>query len=436
MNQSTDPNRARLVAAVVVSLSVLGSPSVDAGGSLRGEKPAPGRTVDVWSQYRGPNRDGVSQSRSKVKIWTGDGPKMVWKHPLGAGFSGIVVRSNQLITAFGEDSTEYLASFERETGTEIWRVPIGKILIDDLGNGPRATPTLDGDLVFALGSYGQLHAVRSKTGDKIWTFSLADTFEIKTPLRGFTTSPLVQDGLVIVHAGGGQGEAFVALDKESGRIVWKIGDSVPSNSSPISAVINGVRQTVFAATRVIEKDGRRQRISEAVSVSMDGKILWKAPSLPGVIAMPVFIAPNKVFVSGSMDDGCLVLNVSPDADSMKVEEVWKSREMKNHFNSSVLYKNHLYGFSKATLKCLAAATAERKWAKRGFGKGSLIVVDDKLLVISDRGKLAIIEATGEKYNQIAVAQVLNGKSWTAPTFADGQLYLRNVKEMACYDLSN
>ncbi|MCG8608480.1 PQQ-like beta-propeller repeat protein, partial [bacterium] len=202
----------------------------------------------------------------------------------------------------------------------------------------------------------------------------------------------------------------------------------------ISATIGGVTQNIFCSSRTVQEDSTRKTISEVISVGPDGKILWRAPSLPGIVAMPLFVAPNTIFVSSSTDDGCLALRVVRTGDAFSIEEVWRSREMINHFNSSVYYKGHIYGFSKSTLKCIEATTAKRKWRKRGFGKGSLIVVDDKLLVLSDRGKLAVIRATGDGYQELAVGQVLEGKSWTCPTFADGKLYLRNRTEMACYDL--
>lgn len=408
----------------------------DEKGSSGSKKELEKNVEDSWSQFRGPTRSGVLVANSPLHVWTAAGPKLLWKHAIGDGFSGIVIADENLITAFAEDSTEFVASFDKKTGKENWRVEIGKMFIDQFGNGPRSTPVLDDDGAFVLASYGQVHAINKKTGQKIWTVSLADTFEIKVPARGFSTSPLVQDGLVIVHSGGGKGEGFVALDKNTGQIAWKTGNSEPSYSSPIVATINGMNQSIFASTRIIEKDGKKQSVNEIISLSTDGRILWKGPSLPSAIAMPVFIEPDKVFVSGSLDVGCLVFQVVQNADSTEIVELWRNREMRNHFSSSVYYKNHIYGFSKSTLKCLDVTTAERKWAKRGFGKGTLIIVDDKLLVLSDRGKLAIVEATGEGFHQLAVAQVLNSKSWTSPTFVDGKIYLRNRKEMACYDLTN
>jgi outer membrane protein assembly factor BamB len=411
---------------IIASLFFIGYPIGFSGG-----QPKSGTAIssssgvgDLWSQYRGPNRDGVSRSKASVNVWSGQMPKLLWKQAIGDGFSGILVAGQDLITAFAVDSTEFLASHDRVTGMEKWRLKLGKMFIDDFGNGPRSTPTLDGDRVFALGSYGDLYAVDIESGQSVWTFSLTDEFEAKVPRRGFTTSPFVQDDLVIVQAGGGEGEAFAALDKKTGKISWKTGDGAPSYSSPVSATIGGVTQNIFCSARTVQEDSTRKTVSEIISVGPAGKILWQG------------LAPNTIFVSSSTDDGCLALRVEKAGGTFSVEEAWRSREMINHFNSSVYYEGHIYGFSKSTLKCLEAATSKRKWRKRGFGKGSLIVVDDKLLVLSDRGKLAIIQATGEGYYELAAGQVLNGKSWTCPTFADGKIYLRNRTEMACYDIGS
>jgi len=391
---------------------------------------------DSWSQFRGSNRDGVSKSTATLKVWGEEGPALVWKREIGPAFSGIATYGRELITSFGADSAEYVASFNSDTGEEKWRCAIDTIFTDDLGNGgPRSTPTVDGNQVFAISSNGSFAALNCENGSKIWEVDLASRYSIKVPRRGFTTSPLVLDELVIVHAGGGDGKAIIALNKESGQIVWEAGEGGISNSSPFVTTIAGIRQIVFTVTRVVEKDGRKQGVNSTISVSPEGELLWKGPSLPGVIAMPVFIAPDKIFVSGSIDDGCVVFQIVPGGDTLSVQEVWKNKEMKNHFSSSILYKKHIYGFSKSTLKCLDAATGKRKWRTRGFGKGALIVADDKLLVLSDRGKLALIAASEESFRQLAVAQVLNGKSWTSPTIFEGKLYLRNQKQMACYDLT-
>ncbi|MFC2161593.1 PQQ-binding-like beta-propeller repeat protein [Acidobacteriota bacterium] len=385
-----------------------------------------------WSQYRGPNRDGVAISNSSLKAWSdGSQPYQVWKKPLGEGFSGIAIAGEQLITAFTDVDMEFIGSFEKTTGQEIWRTALGKIFIEEMGNGPRTTPTIDGDFAYMLSSYGELFCIHIDSGKQIWKVSLTDDFNIQRPLRGFSTCPLILDETLIIH-GGGENSAFIGLNKNTGDTIWQTGDSTAGHSSPFSAVINNVEQSIFTIARVIEKEGERQVLDESVSISTDGKILWRGPSLPQIIAMPVFVPPNKVFISSSVENGCLLIQVLSDGN---VETVWHNKEMRNHFNSSVYYNDHIYGFSSSTLKCLVAETAQRKWSTRGYGKGSLIIADDKLLVLSDRGKLVMIEATPKGFIELAQAQVIEGKSWTSPTFENGKIYLRNQKEMACYDLT-
>jgi len=385
-----------------------------------------------WTQYRGPNRDGVAISDTSIKAWpNGSQPYQVWKNPIGEGFSGIVITGEQLITALAENGTEFLVSFEKTTGKELWRFALGEIFIEEMGNGPRSTPTIDGDFAYFLNSDGGLYCVSTKSGDQIWKVSLTDKFNIKRPQRGFSTCPLILGETLIIH-GGGSNSAFIGLDKKTGKTTWQAGESTAGHSSPFFAVINNVEQSIFTIARIIEENGERKIIDEAVSVSSNGKILWRGPSLPQIIAMPVFVPPDKVFISSSVENGCLLIQVLPDG---KIDTVWHNKEMRNHFNSSIYHKDHIYGFSSSTLKCLVAETAQRKWSTRGYGKGSLIIVDDKLLVLSDRGKLAMIEATPTGFNELAQAQVIEGKSWTSPTFADGKIYLRNQKEIACYDLT-
>ena len=385
-----------------------------------------------WSQYRGPNRDGVAVSNVSIKAWPqGTQPFQVWKKPIGEGFSGIAMAGDLFLTAFSDDNNEFLSGFERTTGREVWRTTLGKKFEEEMGNGPRSTPTIDGDFAYMLDSNGGLFCVNIKSGKQVWKVSLTDDFKISRPRRGFSTSPLILDETLIIH-GGGKNSAFIGLNKNTGKTLWQTGESIAGHSSPFTALINNVEQSVFTISRIVEKNGERQILDEAVSLSSDGKVLWRGPSLSQIIAMPVFVPPDKVFISSSVEKGCLLIQVLSDG---KIETIWHNKEMRNHFNSSVYYKNHIYGFSSSTLKCLEAETAQRKWSKRGFGKGSLIIADEKLLVLSDRGKLAIIEASPKGYKELARAQVIEGKSWTSPTFADGKIYLRNQKEMACYDLT-
>ena len=150
--------------------------------------------------------------------------------------------------------------------------------------------------------------------------------------------------------------------------------------------------------------------------------------------MPLFVAPDKIFASGAEGVGATLVRITEDGDKAKAEEVWQTRFMRNHFSSSVVQDGHIYGFDNATLKCLSVESGEMAWAKRGLGKGSLILVDRHLLVLSDRGQLLLLKATPDGYEEKGSVQALEGKSWTSPTLSHGRLYLRNHTEIVSYDL--
>ncbi|MFA8343716.1 MAG: PQQ-binding-like beta-propeller repeat protein [Rhodothermaceae bacterium] len=393
---------------------------------------------DKWSDYRGVNRDGISTSKVPLKVWEKDSqPPLVWKHKIGDGFSGIVVDGTRIITAFAEDSMEVIAGYDRKTGKELWRQNIGKEFVEEFGNGPRATPTLDGKQAFIYNSWGHLYAVDTETGKINWKHYLSDSLKIRMPQRGHCTSPIVVGNNVVIHAGGRtDNTAFLAFDKITGEKKWQTGETVVSYSSPFLANIYNEPQIVFSATKIVMKDGKRRGARKIVALSPEGKEIWDGPSVPAVIAMPLFIPPNKVFVSSSEDKyGCMLIEVKKENNSFAADTVWFSEEMQNHFNSSVYYNGYIYGFSNATLHCIDAKTGKRTWRKRGLGKGSLIISDNKLVILTDRGKLVLAEVNSKKFVQLAKAKVIEGLSWTSPTLADGKLYLRSREEIACYDLS-
>jgi outer membrane protein assembly factor BamB len=169
----------------------------------------------------------------------------------------------------------------------------------------------------------------------------------------------------------------------------------------------------------------------------DGALLWRVPwrtSYDVNAAMPIFIPPDGVFISSSYDTGGALYRIKGGGAGMQAEEIWRSRVLKNHFNSSVLYQGHLYGFDDATLKCVDARTGEEKWAARGFGKGSLLVADGHLVILGERGQLALAPAVPGGYQEKARTQPLEGKTWTMPTLSNGRLYLRNEAELVALDV--
>ena len=381
----------------------------------------------TWPSYRGPGLDGISSQTGLLKTWPEAGPKVLWKTPLGDGYSGITIAGKHVYTMYSTADGEFVACFNVADGVELWRVRLDDNRPDQFGDGPRSTPTLDGDTVYALGARGILMAVKADTGATIWSKDLKAEFNAQVPRWGVSTSPLVEGDLVLVNAGGKPDGSLVALDKKTGATRWKAYSDKPGYSTPLPVDIQGVRQVLFFTG------------SSLVSVTpVDGKVLWSVPwktSYHINAAMPVLVAPDKVFVSSSYDTGAAVYQIKKSGDTWSTAEVWKSNVMKNHFNSSILHDGYLYGFDDKTLKCINALTGEESWGHRGFAKGSLLLADGHLLVFSEEGLLALVEATPSAYKEKARAQILEGRTWTMPSLADGTLYLRNQKEMVALDIT-
>ena len=393
--------------------SLAGEPDVDSKGE--------------WPQWRGPNRDGISTETGLLKTWSKSGPKVLWRMPIGEGYSGISISQGRIYTMDVKGNDEFVVCFNASNGKELWRFKSDRNFRDSHGDGPRSTPTIDGDLVFSLGALGKLYALNSKTGEKVWEHDLVKEFGGRVPTWGYSSSPLIEGDLLLIEVGGKSGSALVAFNKRTGSVVWKSYDGIAGYSSPIAITVDGIRQIIFFMG------------TSVVSVSpTDGKFYWKynwETSYDVNSATPIFIPPDKVFISSNYGKGAAVFQITTDNGKVTAEPVWKSRVMKNHFSSSILYGDYIYGFDSAILKCIEADSGEEKWKERGFGKGSLMLADGHLIVLGDRGKLALVEATPSRYIEQARAQVLRKKCWTMPTLAGGKLYLRNQKEIVCLNMT-
>ena len=380
-----------------------------------------------WPQFRGVNRDGVSLETGLASSWPESGPNEIWRVPLGNGYSGISVVGDRIYTMFaageGDDAKEYAAAFEVKTGKEVWRTPMGPKYVNTFGDGPRSTPTVDGSTVYVLDSNGNLASLATKDGSEQWKLSLTETFGSRVPTFGFSTSVLIDGDRLIVEGGGKDGKSYAALNKKTGETIWTFGSGPddPSYNSPIKVKMNGKSCYVYIVGDKME------------CVGEDGKEHWSFPwQFPGEThGMPIFVAPNKIFAAGAEGVGGKLVEVKGDTP----EEVWATRFMRNHFSSSVVHDGYVYGFDNATLRSISLKDGETAWAKRGFGKGSLIVADGHLVVLSDAGRLLLVEATHEGYNEKGSVQALEGRCWTSPTIANGRLYLRNHDEMVSYDVT-
>ncbi|MCZ6676719.1 MAG: PQQ-binding-like beta-propeller repeat protein [Candidatus Poribacteria bacterium] len=380
-----------------------------------------------WHQWRGPNRDGISHETEILKDWPTDGPKELWRIPLGEGFSGISISNGRAYTMYVRGEDEIVVCLDASTGKEIWRY-LSDYRYENRqgGDGPRSTPTVDDDKVYVLSAYGRLVALDANTGKQLWDHDFTEAFGSAIPQHGFSTSPLVEENLLLVEVGGADGKSLVAFDKASGKLIWNT-EAYPSGySSPIVITVNDIRQAIFLTGDAL------------VSLSpKDGHVNWRYRWEPGRrdqnSVTPVFIPPDKVFIS-SRDEGAVV-QIRWTAEEMRIEEVWRDRVLKNRFSTSVGYNGYLYGFDNTIFKCIDADTGAEQWKTRGFGQGTAIYADGHLIVLGESGNLALVEATHTGYIEIAQTQVLSGRCWTVPTLSAGRLYLRNLDELVCLDLS-
>ncbi len=390
------------------------------------EKTEPWQTAS-WSQWRGPGRTGVSGETGIAPRWPETGPKELWRRPLGQGFSAIIVDAGRLYTQYGAGGDAFLAGLSAADGSEIWKVRTGANFKDGYGNGPRATPTLEAGVLYALSSSGDLLAVRASDGAVLWQHDLREAFGARPPRWGLSGSPLIEGDLLIVNPGGDEGRSILALDKTTGELRWSARDDRAGYAAPVAMTLAGVRQIlVFVGDKIVSLD--------PASGETFWELGWKTDW--GVNAStPILLDGDRVFLSTGYERGAIMLKVSKTGDGVAAEELWRNREMRNKFSSSVLYGGMLYGFDEGTLKCVDPADGTTRWRQRGLGHGSLFAADGKLIALSDRGKLVLLEATPEGYGELGTVEAFKSKTWTVPTLAGGRLYLRDEKEIVAFDIS-
>ncbi len=399
---------------------------------LNGTSTGAAAATGDWPQWRGPRRDDVSTETGLMKKWPKDGPKRLWvSEDAGLGYSGFAITGGKLYTLGLYDTEEKIICLDTATGKKVWEVTIGSIYNNNWGNGPRSTPTVVGGMVYALGGNGDLACVSAVDGKKIWNKSLTKDLGGKLQGWGYTESPLVDDGLVIVTPGGNKG-AVAALDAKTGKVKWQT-QEVPEPaqySSPIIAENGGQKQYVQLLMQSI------------IGISpKDGKLLWKSefPGRTAVIPTPIY-KDGHVFVAAGYGAGCKLVKLSTDGAA----EVYANKTMTNHHGGVVLYGNHLYGHSDAGgWTCMDFLTGEEVWKNRGPGKGALTIADGMMYCLSESdGTVVLAEASPKAWNPTSQFKLEaqssqrkpQGRIWTHPVVAGGRLYLRDQEFISCYDI--
>ena len=378
-----------------------------------------------WPQWRGPNRDGISKETGLLKQWPAEGPPLVWKATgAGRGYSSFSISNGRMYTMGLRGDREFVVAFDVATGKEVWATPHGSAAYrNDRGDGPRGTPTIDGDRIYALGGNGDLSAIEAKSGKVIWSKNVLKDFGGSNIRWGISESPLVMGNKLLVNAGG-PGASIVALNKSNGAVIWKSQSDEAGYSSAIPFEVNGATQVVFfTAERAVGLDPN------------DGKLLWdyaRPSNNVANVATPI-VRANRVFISSDYGTGGGVVEIKPDN---KAQEIWFTKEMRNHHSSSVLIGDYLYGFSSAILTAMKFDTGEIAWKDRSVGKGSLVFADGHLYLFSENGVVGLAEATPTGYKEKGRFKIQQDSlpTWTHPVVAGGRLYLRDQDTVYAYDV--
>jgi outer membrane protein assembly factor BamB len=408
------------------SLGVAQSPT--APEALATRVPAtPAGPPPYWTDYRGPKRDGSYEETPVLADWPATGLTPLWKQPVGGGYASFVVARGRAFTIEQRGQQEVVAGYDVPTGRELWTNAWAAEFRESMGgDGPRATPTWFDGRVYALGATGELRALDDATGKVIWRTNILSDSDARNLDWGMAAAPLIVDNTVIVLPGGSNGQSIVGYDRLTGKRVWSALGDKQAYSSPMLVTLNGVRQLlVLSATRMMGL------------VPGDGKLLWEYPfpTYNGInAAQPLVIGDDRVFVSASYGAGCAMVELSRDGDRFAVREVWRNSRMKNRFSGSVLHDGVIYGLDEGILAALDVETGELKWKGGRYGYGQVLLAGNNLIVLTEDGDLALVRATPDRHQELTRFPVLEGKTWNVPAIAGGYLLVRNLAEMAAFDL--
>lgn len=398
--------------------------------------------ADDWPQYRGSKLDGISKE-PVLRVWPAGGLTQSWRTPLSDGFSSFSTGGGKAFTLVARTIDGVLrdtvVALNGETGKELWAYPIAPSKYDGGGNdgtqdnrggdGPRSTPAYSDGHVYALSGGLQLVCVHAESGRLVWTRDLITQHAGKNISWQNAASP-VMDGDLIFVAGGGPGQALLAIHKKSGQPAWQGQDDRMTHATPAVATILGQKQVIF--------------FTQSGLVSLDtksGTLLWrhKFPYNVSTAAAPV-VSGNIVYCSAGYGVGSSAAQITKTGTAWTATELWRltGNKICNHWSTPVALNGYLYGmfsfkeYGKGSVKCVELATGAEKWAQPGFGPGNVTLVDGHLLALSDSGELVLVKPEPSGYKELARMKAVQGKCWSTPVVSNGRVLVRSTKEGAAF----
>jgi len=384
--------------------------------------------AEDWPNWRGPDRNGISPETDILTVWANNEPDILWKAKVGTGFSSIAVANGRIFTMGNNGGKETVYCFDAKTGEEKWKhtydCPLDPKYFE---GGPTSTPTVDGKNVYTLSRRGHVFCFEAASGKVVWAENPATDNDMSLPAWGFSGSPLALGDRLYLNIG----ESGMALDKNTGKVIWKSDTAEAGYSTPLP----------------VERDGKTALLlgSAKSFLAVDaktGKELWSHKWLTryGVNASDPIVSGDRIFISSGYKKGCALLEWK--AGEAEPSEVWENKVLMTQMNPAVLIDGHLYGTdgndgTKNPLKCVKFDTGEVLWEQAGIGTGGVTATKDgMLIVLSARGELHIALASPNGFDPAASGQVLGGKCWTVPVLANGKIYCRNAAgDVVCVNVS-
>lgn len=382
-----------------------------------------------WKGFRGLGKDGQYDEETIFTNWPATGLKLRWCQACGGGYSSFAIAAGRAFTLEQRGDDEVVAAYDVETGRELWtNAWPARFTEYHSDEGPRSTPTYDDGKVFVFGATGEFRCLDAVTGKVIWGRNVVKENKASLPDYGLASSPLIVGDKLILQPDAYFTNGVICYNKNDGSKLWGALSVPMGYATPVLVNVDGEQQVVVCT----RPDIIGLRLSDGAE---RWHYVWAINNHERPITEPLPLGGNRLMVSAAYMTGAAVFEIERSGSGFAAKEIWRNHNLKSKFASSVLWKGFIYGLDEDILVCVDAQTGERKWKDGRYGYGQLLMAGGYLVVVCANGDLALVEASPEKWNELARFPALHGKTWNYPAISGGRLLLRNGAEMACYEIA-